>query len=123
MNLRTTVAQILTAAAVTVGALAVSTGPAAAAPVHDAAAVSFAVLDAAGTPRGSVDSTPHLVTVCDRLADDVTVAVEFTFADGTGARRIAPLGGCNSAFPYGGSPIASVRGVAGDVAGAWIPVG
>jgi hypothetical protein len=116
MNLRKTAAQVLVGAAVLGGALAVSATPAA------AATTSFAVVDAAGTVRGSVTADPGLVTVCDMLADSVTVAVQFTFADGTSSGRIAPLGGCNSAFPWGGSPIVSVRGVAGDFVGEWRPV-
>jgi hypothetical protein len=116
MNLRKTATQFLVGAAVLGGVLAVSAAPAA------AATTSFAVVDADGVTRGSVTADPNLVNVCDLLADGVQVAVDFTFADGTSSRRIAPLGGCNSAFPFGGSPIASVRGVAGDFAGEWVTV-
>jgi phosphodiesterase/alkaline phosphatase D-like protein len=116
MNLRTTAARVLLGTAVLAGALAVSAAPAA------AATTSFAVVDADGVSRGSVSAEPNLVTVCDRLADGVQVAVDFTFADGTSSRRIAPLGGCNSAFPFGGSPIVSVRGVADTFAGEWVAV-
>jgi hypothetical protein len=115
MNLRKSATQVIVGAAILGGVLAVSAGPA-------AAATSFSVVDAAGVHRGSVSADPTLVSVCDWSADGVDVAVDFTFADGTGSRRIAPLGGCNSAFPWGGSPIVSVRGVAGDFAGEWITV-
>jgi hypothetical protein len=115
MNIRKIATQAVVTATVLGGVLAATAMPA-------AAATSFAVVDADGAARGSVSADPNLVTVCDWSADGVTVAVDFTFADGTGSRRIAPLGGCNAAFPFGGSPIVSVRGVAGDFAGEWVTV-
>jgi uncharacterized membrane protein len=111
MNVRTLVTRAAVAAAVLGSVLAVSAAPASAATGHT-------IVDAGGVVRGGYTVDAQLINLCDWSADGVTLSVEFTFANGTSAKRIAPLGGCTSAFGWAG-PIVAARGFANDFANAW----
>jgi hypothetical protein len=82
------------------------------------ATYSGPVVDAAGVTRGSIRGEADFINVCDMLADDVAVTVEARLSDGSGLKRIAPLGGCTPAFT-GGLKVTAVRGFANDYANPW----